>query len=63
MRGDYNRTSVSKCYIAVLIQILFEFTRFSKLQNVVKIEFQYMPAGGFYPWGILTGCIFFVVYR
>ena len=57
--GAYNRTIVSKCYIAVLIKIPFEFTRFSKLQIVVKIDFilihtrgELLPLGA-HKWGRL----------
>ena len=38
--------------MAVLIKLLFEFTRFFKLQN---IEFTLIQAGG----ELITGCIFF----
>ena len=40
--------------MAVLIKILFEFTRFFKLQN---IEFTLIQAGG----ELITGCIFLQV--
>ena len=45
--------------IAVLIKILFEFTRSFELQNVVRKSnsFQYKLAG-LYLWGLITGCIF-----
>lgn len=55
--GACNGTIVLKCYIAALIKIPFEFTRFSKLQIVVKIEFilihtrgELLPLGA-YKWG------------
>ena len=48
-------------YIAALIQILFEFTRFFKLQNSIKIEFisKHARGGGeLIPERLITGCFF-----
>ena len=46
--------------IAVLIKILFEFTRSFELQNVVRKSnsFQYKLEKGLYLWGLITGRIF-----
>ena len=44
-----------KSYIAMLITIVFELTRFVKLQNVVKIKFILIQARG----KLITGLFFF----
>ena len=48
-------TLFKKSYIAVLIIIVFELTRFVKLQSVVKIKFILIQARG----KLITGLIIF----
>ena len=51
---------LKKSYIAGLITLLFEFSRFFKLQNVVKIKFFLIQARGKY---ITRFIVIFLIYR
>lgn len=57
MEGLITRLKTS-C-IAVLIKLLFEFSRFFNLQNVVKIELIPQHARGGGVGVLLSGCILF----